>query len=134
MQLRQCGHSRFSALAIMSRPPESATLPESVLPSEGPAESVTEIATGSATAGTTAEASAHAPEQGSPPDAPHPAQAQKARRGLVRLWYAAGYSWQGLRAGWGEAAFRQEVLVIRDEINPPSWMRYFRDLGGCAGK
>ena len=34
---------------------------------------------------------------------------QKDRRGLGRLWFAAGYSWQGLRAGWDERAFRAEA-------------------------
>lgn len=36
---------------------------------------------------------------------------QKNRRGLSRLWHAAGYSLQGLQAAWGEAAFRQEALL-----------------------
>ena len=36
---------------------------------------------------------------------------QKARRGLVRLWHATGYSWRGLQAGWQEPAFRLEVLL-----------------------
>ena len=45
---------------------------------------------------------------------PHPephsaflANPQKARTGLNRIWHAAGYSMEGLRAGWGEKAFRQ---------------------------
>lgn len=37
--------------------------------------------------------------------------AQKNRRGLTRVWHAAGYSLAGLRAGWDETAFRQEALV-----------------------
>lgn len=36
---------------------------------------------------------------------------QKARRGLSRMWHALGYSIEGLRAGWHEAAFRQEALA-----------------------
>ncbi len=36
---------------------------------------------------------------------------QKARRGLSRIWHALGYSFEGLRAGWHEAAFRQEALA-----------------------
>lgn len=36
---------------------------------------------------------------------------QKSRRGLSRLWHAAGYSLQGLRAAWDEAAFRQEACL-----------------------
>lgn len=37
--------------------------------------------------------------------------AQKQRRGLSRLAHALGYSFDGLRAGWGEAALRQEMLA-----------------------
>lgn len=40
-----------------------------------------------------------------------PASQQKMRSGLSRLWHAAGFSFSGLRAGWGETAFRQEVLA-----------------------
>ena len=40
--------------------------------------------------------------------APHP---HKQRTGLNRLWHATGYSLAGLRAGWREKAFRQEVLL-----------------------
>ncbi len=40
-----------------------------------------------------------------------PVDAQKHRRGLERLWHALGYSIEGLRAGWGETAFRQEALA-----------------------
>jgi diacylglycerol kinase (ATP) len=45
------------------------------------------------------------------PQTTAPANPQKQRKGLSRIWYAAGYSMAGLRAGWGEAAFRQEALV-----------------------
>ena len=41
---------------------------------------------------------------------PSPANPQKARTGLNRLWHATGYSIAGLRAGWGEKAFRQEAI------------------------
>ncbi len=41
---------------------------------------------------------------------PH-ANPQKARTGLSRVWHAFGYSIEGLRAGWGETAFRQEALL-----------------------
>jgi diacylglycerol kinase (ATP) len=37
--------------------------------------------------------------------------AQKSRKGLNRMWHAAGYSWAGLRAAWGETAFRQEAIA-----------------------
>lgn len=40
--------------------------------------------------------------------APHP---HKQRTGLRRLWHATGYSLTGLRAGWEEKAFRQEVCL-----------------------
>ncbi len=36
---------------------------------------------------------------------------QKRRRGLERIWHAAGYSMSGLRLGWHEPAFRFEVLA-----------------------
>jgi diacylglycerol kinase (ATP) len=36
---------------------------------------------------------------------------QKSRNGLNRMWHALGYSMAGLRAGWGETAFRQEALA-----------------------
>ncbi len=36
---------------------------------------------------------------------------QKSRRGLRRIWHATGYSLQGLRAGWGETAFRTEAVA-----------------------
>ena len=45
------------------------------------------------------------------PKLPPTANPQKARKGLSRIFHAAGYSLQGLSAGWGETAFRQEVLV-----------------------
>ena len=36
---------------------------------------------------------------------------QKGRTGFSRMWHAAGYSLAGLRAGWGEAAFRLEACL-----------------------
>lgn len=39
------------------------------------------------------------------------ANPQKARKGLSRILHAGGYSLQGLVAGWGETAFRQEALA-----------------------
>jgi len=43
---------------------------------------------------------------------PHaPANPQKARSGLNRIWHATGYSLEGLRAGWNEKAFRQEAIA-----------------------
>ncbi|RZJ19755.1 MAG: diacylglycerol kinase [Haliea sp.] len=46
-----------------------------------------------------------------PPNALAEANPQKRRSGLTRIWYATGYSLAGLRAGWGEPAFRQEVVA-----------------------
>ena len=40
-----------------------------------------------------------------------PVNPQKARKGLSRIMHAAGYSMQGLVAGWGETAFRQEAFA-----------------------
>ena len=40
-----------------------------------------------------------------------PVNPQKLRKGLSRVWYAAGYSWAGLRAGWHETAFKQEAIA-----------------------
>lgn len=37
--------------------------------------------------------------------------AQKLRSGFSRMRHAFGYSLAGLRAGWGETAFRQEALA-----------------------
>jgi diacylglycerol kinase (ATP) len=39
------------------------------------------------------------------------ANPQKARTGLNRIIHAGGYSIQGLKAGWGETAFRQEAMA-----------------------
>ncbi|MEX1166356.1 MAG: diacylglycerol kinase [Hydrogenophaga sp.] len=37
--------------------------------------------------------------------------AQKQRSGFSRMAHAFGYSMAGLRAGWGETAFRQEAIA-----------------------
>ena len=42
---------------------------------------------------------------------PTPTNPQKSRIGLNRVWHAFGYSLEGLRAGWYEAAFRQEAVA-----------------------
>ncbi len=42
---------------------------------------------------------------------PSPSNPQKARKGISRILHAGGYSLQGLVAGWGETAFRQEALA-----------------------
>ena len=45
------------------------------------------------------------------PSDPSSANPQKTRSGLNRMWHALGYSMAGLRAGWGETAFRQETVA-----------------------
>lgn len=47
----------------------------------------------------------------SPPEFLSPAEQQKRRSGIDRVWHAAGYSLAGLRAGWNETAFRQEAIA-----------------------
>lgn len=48
----------------------------------------------------------------SPEDAlREPPDAQKARTGFNRVRHATGYSLAGLRAGWGQAAFRLEACL-----------------------
>jgi diacylglycerol kinase (ATP) len=42
---------------------------------------------------------------------PNEVNPQKSRTGLNRILHAGGYSVQGLRAGWGETAFRQEAIM-----------------------
>ena len=56
------------------------------------------------------------------PIPPPPANLQKQRTGLNRLWHATGYSCAGLRAGWGETAFRQEALVAMVLIPLSFWV------------
>ncbi|HET6829638.1 MAG TPA: diacylglycerol kinase [Ramlibacter sp.] len=46
-----------------------------------------------------------------PPELISPVNPQKLRTVLSRIWHAAGYSLAGLRAGWGETAFRQEAIA-----------------------
>ena len=57
-----------------------------------------------------------------PPDTLAPANPQKARSGLNRVWHAAGYSLEGLRAGWGETAFRQEALAAIVLLPAAFWL------------
>ncbi|NDP63699.1 diacylglycerol kinase [Polaromonas sp.] len=51
-----------------------------------------------------------------------PANAQKNRRGLSRIWHAAGYSLAGLRVGWNETAFRQEALASLVLVPAAFWL------------
>jgi diacylglycerol kinase (ATP) len=58
----------------------------------------------------------------SPPEAVSPANQQKFRTGLDRVWHAAGFSFAGLRAGWGETAFRQEALAAVILLPASFWL------------
>jgi diacylglycerol kinase (ATP) len=58
----------------------------------------------------------------SPPEALAPANPQKYRTGLSRIWHAAGFSLAGLRAGWGETAFRQEAVASMVLIPTAFWL------------
>ena len=51
-----------------------------------------------------------------------PVNAQKQRSGLSRIWHAFGYSIAGLRAGWGETAFRQEAMAALVLIPTAFWL------------
>ena len=48
--------------------------------------------------------------------------AQKSRTGLQRLWHAGRYSIDGLRAGWGQTAFRQEALAALVLLPTSLWL------------
>jgi diacylglycerol kinase (ATP) len=54
------------------------------------------------------------------PDAP--VNPQKTRTGLHRMWHAAGYSIDGLRAGWSETAFRQEAVAALVLVPLAFWL------------
>jgi diacylglycerol kinase (ATP) len=47
---------------------------------------------------------------------------QKTRTGLSRIFHAGGYSLQGLHAGWGETAFRQEALAAIVLVPVAFWL------------
>ena len=51
-----------------------------------------------------------------------PTNAQKSRRGLSRLWHAGRYSMAGLRAGWGEQAFKMEALFSIVMLPAAFWL------------
>lgn len=48
--------------------------------------------------------------------------AQKQRKGLSRMSHAFGYSMAGLRAGWGETAFRQEAVATIVMVPLAFWL------------
>lgn len=56
------------------------------------------------------------------PESAAPANPQKARTGLNRIWHAAGYSIEGLRTGWHEKAFRQEALAAMVLLPVSAWL------------
>ena len=50
------------------------------------------------------------------------AHPQKGRTGLQRLLYATRYSLDGLQAGWGETAFRQEAWLALLLLPASFWL------------
>ncbi len=50
------------------------------------------------------------------------ANPQKSRTGLNRVLHAAGYSIQGLVAGWQETAFRQEAIAALVMVPVAFWL------------
>lgn len=62
------------------------------------------------------------PMSQTPSKPPAPANPQKARTGLNRIWHAAGYSLEGLRAGWYEKAFRQEAIAAMALLPMSLWL------------
>ena len=60
--------------------------------------------------------------QSSDPSHHAPANPQKARSGLNRIWHATGYSIAGLRAGWNEKAFRQEAIAALFMVPLAFWL------------
>lgn len=56
------------------------------------------------------------------PDDGTPVNPQKSRTGLSRIWHATGYSIEGLRAGWGETAFRQEAIAAMLLVPSAFWL------------
>jgi diacylglycerol kinase (ATP) len=47
---------------------------------------------------------------------------QKDRKGVNRILHATGYSIAGLRAGWGETAFRQEAIASLVLLPAAFWL------------
>ena len=47
---------------------------------------------------------------------------QKGRSGLTRMVHAAGYSMAGLRAAWGEKAFRTEAILAAALLPAVIWL------------
>ncbi len=69
-----------------------------------------------------------------PSPAPNEVNPQKARTGLSRVWHATGYSMEGLRAGWGETAFRQEAIAALVLLPASLWLgRNWVEIALLAG-
>lgn len=62
------------------------------------------------------------------------ANTQLGRRGLSRIWHAMLISFNGLRAGWGETAFRQEALLAMVLVPLAFWLgRTWLEVAALAG-
>ena len=62
------------------------------------------------------------------------ANPQKSRRGIDRVWHATRYSLNGLRAGWGEPAFRQEAVAACVLLPASFWIgRAWAEVALLAG-
>ncbi|MBS0454554.1 MAG: diacylglycerol kinase [Proteobacteria bacterium] len=62
------------------------------------------------------------------------ANTQQGRRGLSRVWHAALISLNGLRAAWGEAAFRQEAILAMVLVPLAFWLgRNWLETAALAG-
>ena len=62
------------------------------------------------------------------------ANTQKGRRGLSRVWHAALISLNGLRAAWGEPAFRQEAILAIVLVPLAFWLgRNWVETAALAG-
>jgi diacylglycerol kinase (ATP) len=53
---------------------------------------------------------------------PEDVNPQKSRKGLSRIFHASGYSIEGLIAGWGETAFRQEAILACFLLPASFWL------------
>lgn len=51
-----------------------------------------------------------------------PVNPQKSRRGWIRIWHATLISLDGLRAGWQESAFRQEIYCAIVMVPTAFWV------------
>lgn len=59
---------------------------------------------------------------------------QKGRSGFTRVWHATLISLNGLRAGWGEPAFRQEAIAAVVLIPIAFWLgRHWVETALLAG-